>query len=300
MNPVARIAVWLFVFAFGALAAAAQEGEEREGGIIGTGIVGTVTEIGSIYVNGQHIMFDPDLVVSDSLDVVTAGDLRPGHTVAVIAQPEDEIWRATYIRQVLPLVGPVDEIEGQHMTILGTEIRAAGRIESVSVGDWIAVSGLWHDDDVRATKLSAVPEDKRQAQISGTFLGRDNQGRVVIGNTAVFGMDLLHLAPGDVVRATGVVAPGGIQALRFETGLFTQPVRIMQVEGYLSVPLPDGLYTILGSGLVAYTRRPGMISTSQKVVQCGAGGALGEVPGEALQDSETRQAAEKLNCGFRD
>ena len=78
--------------------------QEKEGGIIGTGVLGQVTALGSIYVNGLHITFSPDIVLEGAQDVK---DLLPGMTVAVSVQNDNGVWVAHSIRRVSSLVGPV-------------------------------------------------------------------------------------------------------------------------------------------------------------------------------------------------
>ncbi|SLN30207.1 hypothetical protein TRL7639_01239 [Falsiruegeria litorea R37] len=268
------------------LPALAQEDEDREGGIIGTGIVGTITELGSIIVNGQRIIFDGDMPVAGSVPEMTAKDLTPGLTVAVVATPNGDDWQARDIRQILPLVGPVTSVALDHLVVLGTKVIIGTSEHDLNTGDWVAVSGLWRGQDVAASSFARLPHTSKIARISGTFLTTDAQGRAVIGNTPITSITPTHLSTGDLVRVEGIPIGNTIQALRLETGLFDQPVSLVQIEGYYSPPQPDGLYTVLGSGLVAYTEMPEMISQTDRVVACGADGALG-VDGEPHLSAQT-------------
>lgn len=258
----------------------AQQFDDREGGIIGTGIVntgivGTVTALGSIWVNGQHVRFDPALPVEEGFGIRNATDIRPGHTVAVVAVPDGRDWRARHIRQVLPLVGPVSAVEGSQLTILGTTVRARGRIVGVKPGDWIAVSGLWRQGEIEASRLERLltPNWKR-AQVTGTYLGTDPQDGILIGRTRILGLVPRHLKPGDVVRAIGTAEADGLRVQRLEKGLFTQPVALVQAEGYVSPPRADGLYTVLGSGLLSYTDRPDAMDPAARAIACGIEGPM--------------------------
>ncbi len=297
MTALVRLVACVLSVAVAATMAFGQDTEPREGGIIGTGIVGTITELGSIFVNGQHIEFDAELTVKTPVGTLQASDLVPGHTVAVTARAGDENWYATDIRQILALIGPVESIDGSRLTILGTAVRAAGRIEGISVGDWVAVSGLWRNDEVVATLLQPVSGQVTLAQVHGTFLGRNADGLAVIGNTAISGIDPKHLQPGEVVRAFGTAEAAGLRAGRLEKGLFGPDVGVVQVQGYHSPPQPDGLYTVLGSGLVAYTDQPEMINSQQQIVQCGANGQLGTLGLPAPSTTEDLfRAATRLGC----
>ncbi|MES0811499.1 DUF5666 domain-containing protein [Roseibium sp. SCPC15] len=280
----------------GAFQAFAQDSEEREGGIVGTGIVGEIIRLGSIFVNDQKIEISDTMQVTGSVPDITAGDLKPGHTVAVVAALEDDIWNAQHIRQVLPLVGTVEAVGDQLLTILGTEVEIEDHFAQVTVGDWVAVSGFWQEGRVRASRLELLPDWQGEAQVSGTFFRASSGEPDRVGNTAISGIVPQHLSSGDLVRISGKPVPGGIEAERLETGLFDATVGIVQVEGYFSAPQPDGLYTVLGSGLVAYTDQPGMIDVSVRTLQCGANGKLGEFPTSGLTPKETEAIRAKLDC----
>lgn len=300
MRSAARLLCCLCLAMAVALPGGAQMSDDREGGIIGTGIVNTgivgiVTELGSIWVNGQHIRFDPTLPVEDGIGLGRAAEIRPGHTVAVVAAPDGQDWRARHIRQVLPLVGPVDAVDGARLEILGTTVHAGGSISGVSAGDWIAVSGLWREGEIVASRLERLPRGWTRAQVTGTYLGTDAQGGFRIGDTRILGLAPRHLQPGDVVRAFGTAEPGGLLAERLEKGLFTQPVALVQAEGYVSPPRPDGLYTVLGSGLVSYTDQPEAMDMTARAISCGAEGPM--VAGTQTGGSATLRAlAGRLGC----
>lgn len=244
------------------------EDDEKEGGIIGTGIVGTVTHLGSIHVNGQHIQIDRSQKVADAIGSLNAGDLQPGHTVAVTVRPEGDHWRASKIRQIFPLVGPVETVDETTIKVLGTRVLLDASLLRPAAGDWVAVSGLWQGKDIKASRLDLVPEALRQARIGGTYFAPDANGKLIIGNTAISGITATHLEPGDLVRAFGAPSDGGLEAVRLERHLFGDEVRLVQIEGHLSEPDPSGLYTVLGSGMIAYTEQPDMIDVQTPVILC--------------------------------
>ena len=365
-----RTIVWLFAALWLSIATAAEPDEEKEGGILGTGIVGTITGLGSIVVNGQTIKFDPGLAISDGVTAATADALAPGHTVAVVAQKEDGAWRAVSIRQVLPLVGPVTiDADGQ-LHVLGTQIVPPSGEEPPLSGDWVAVSGLWQDRQVVASRLerlasaqtariegsildqapgsplvvgdtriagivpqhaeigdvvrafgaasqggleatrletglfvppsgeepplsgdwvavSGLWQDRQvvasrlerlasaqTARIEGSILDQAPGSPLVVGDTRIAGIVPQHAEIGDVVRAFGAASQGGLEATRLETGLFLETPSVVLVEGYLSPPGPAGVYTLLGSNLIAFTQNPTMIDTRIRQFGCGRSGEL--------------------------
>lgn len=274
----------------------AQDSEEREGGIVGTGIVGVITELGSIYVNGQKIEIEDDLQVTGSVPAIEAGALKPGQTVAVVTRLEGDVWQAEYIRQVLPLVGPVEAVGDRTLTVLGTRVDLGSLTSEAAIGDWVAVSGFWKSEHVTASSIAILPQWQGPAEVSGTYFRPVSGEPDRVGQTRVFGINPQHLSSGDFVRVTGTPAPGGIEAERLETGLFDAAVGVIQVEGYFSEPKPDGLYTVLGSGLVAFTDQPGMIDAAVRTIQCGANGKLGEFPANTLSPKEIEDIRAKLDC----
>jgi hypothetical protein len=258
------------VFGVSAQWAAAQD-DDVEGGILGTGIVGTITALGSIHVNGQHIGFAPDLAIADGVAPLSATQLRTGQTVAVIAEPQGQDWQARHIRMVYPLVGPVDVAPDGGLTVMGTQVLSDQTFEA---GEWIAVSGLWQGEQVVASDIERLGDYSGPARITGTYLTRDALGQFEIGGTTLVDLPLQHIAPGAALTAFGTPTEDGLIATRVETGLFQTQVGVIQVEGYYSPPQPDGMYTVLGSGLLAYTDQPGMIDPQVPVVRCGVDAQL--------------------------
>ncbi|WP_166418846.1 DUF5666 domain-containing protein [Cochlodiniinecator piscidefendens] len=277
-------------------AAFAQDEDDREGGIIGTGIVGTITELGSIYVNEQHIFIDDALEVTGALGHLTAADLHPGHVVAVTVHPDGADWRAQSIRQLLTLVGPVEAVDDTGFTVLGTEVALGALIPPPHLGDWVAISGLWQNQIVIASRIDPVHPSYRQARISGTYFGPNEEGRNAIGGTAILGLETRHLQPGDLVRAFGQPTATGIEATRIEHRLFEDAIEVVQIEGYLSPPQPSGLYTVLGSGLVAYTDRPEMVDSVNRVILCGENGQFEMLQSTSPVPHERKQVRDRLRC----
>lgn len=285
-----------FLAGLGVISPALAQEEDREGGIIGTGIVGTITHRGSINVNGQRILIDDALDVAGAVTPMTAADLHPGHIVAVTVHPDGADWRAHQVRQILPLIGPIETVGDTSFTVLGTQVDLAAPTAMPQVGDWVAVSGLWQGRAVKASRLDIVPQAHEQARVSGTYFGADADDREVIGGTMITGIDAEHLQPGNLVRVIGQPVSGGIEATRLERNLFEETIRLVQVEGYLSPPQPSGLYTVLGSGLVAYTDQPEMIDAESRTVVCGEDGRFGPQAGAAGDAADFQPLLERLNC----
>ena len=74
------------------------------------GVFGTITALGSIYVNGLHIELPAGLVTSGLLDG-TAVPLAVGQSVAVATARAGDGLHARKVVEILPLVGPVERVE---------------------------------------------------------------------------------------------------------------------------------------------------------------------------------------------
>jgi hypothetical protein len=262
---------------------------DREGGILGTGILGTITALGSIYVNGQHIEFAPDFPVDGQGGGESASLLRPGHVGAGVAEPDGADWSASYIRQIVPLIGPVERLPDGRILVLGTEVVMEAPDQGWAHGDWVAVSGLWRGDQVLATRIDPV-ETGHIARIEATISDPQPGQGLTLGGTRLTGLRPEHIAPGDVIRAWGLATQNGLMVQELETGIFAGTPEVILAEGYFSPPRPTGRYTLLGSGIVSYTDAPEMIRPELRHWLCQAGSQV------TMQAAE--QAGEAQNPGL--
>ncbi len=248
--------------------------EEREGGIVGTGIVGTITNLGSIFVNGQQVHFADDLIVKSDMGDRPATALEIGETVAVDALFDEGEWRAAHINHYLPIIGPVTTVSDSGVVILGsrvvvtpdTQVFGTGSAAMLEVGDWIAVNGLWRDNGVVASRIDRIAP-QAQAIVVGSY--RQNaEGQNMVGGTQFSPVELNHAISGDLLTVRGQPEDGHLRAETVATGLFTATVGTVLMEGYLSQPGPHGLYTIYGSGVIAYAGEEPMTVPTQRGLYC--------------------------------
>jgi hypothetical protein len=249
--------------------------EEKEGGVIGTGIMGEITALGSIYVNGQHIRFAPDMAL-DGLE--TRADLTVGMTVAAAVQRDGADWLASAIRHVPVLRGPVTgpgEVMG--IPVSGTDLPVRGHVQ---------IDGFWTAEGVIATRLTQIAQGP--AQVSGPYDGSDR-----VAGLRFAGIAPQHLEPGQIITVSGAFEHGELQAQSLERGLFpgAQPDLVL-AQGYLSTPDPSGIYRLIGAGVVAYTDRPQMVDPGAEVLRCALHGRM-DFDRDALT-SEARNALPAL------
>lgn len=266
-----------------------EDKKPREGGILGTGIVGTITQLGSIYVNEQHIRFDPDLRVKTAFGPRKAATLVPGETVVVRAIESSGAWLAEEITLYHPLIGPLRQENGAFF-VMGTQVEAENAEilsnDGLQDGDWVSVSGLWRMNEVVASRIEEVSA-KPRATLIGSYVENDDRS-FLIGGTAVNQLTLEHVQTGDVLTVQGRPNGNSLDATNVKIGLFEKPVTHIIAQGFLSVPDRQGLYTVLGSGVVSFTDRPEQITGTEFGIFC-----------NVKEDNSERYIMTKMNdvCG---
>jgi len=256
----------------------ADEIEPSEGGIIGTGIMGTIIKLGSIYVNGQHIEFKRGLEVSSALGPRRTTNLVPGETVIVSATLQKGVWQAEHIDLYQPIIGPVTKISESGLTVMGSNITLSGdqavlgthTTAPLKIGDWIAVSGLWRDNHIVASRVERVGQQS-SAWVVGSYSLHDD-GSHYVGNTKITGISPRHAKNGDALIVKGTAIKNTIEASSIAIGLFKTTIGATIVEGYLSQPDISGLYTVLGSGMTAFVEDKEMSINSNRGIFCATPG----------------------------
>ncbi len=281
---------WLCNFTFFALivlTAAQAEDNEREGGLSGTGIVGEITSLGSIVVNGQHIALNSDLPVASALGPRLANTLAPGDIVAVAVALSETGWTATAIMQKHTLVGPVSHSSEGSFSVLGVPVTWS---EPATPGTWVAISGFWTPDGIKATRVQEI-DQRDTVSLHGSYRAASNGSKAMVGTVALNVAPLQHANEGDVIRVTGVLEGDNLVVTDIYNGLFEHPVALVLAEGYLTSVAPSGHYTVAGSGLSAYTDNQQSIMTNERISVCGFEGRL-KVP----DASEFAHQIERLGC----
>lgn len=269
------------------LTAAPAADDEREGGLSGTGIVGEITALGSIVVNGQRIALDEDLTVASALGTNSANLLAPGDIVAVAVALGETGWTATAITQKHALIGPVSDSKEGSFTVLGVPVAWSG---STTPGTWVAVSGFWTPDGINATRVQDV-EQRDTVSLHGSYRAPSDASDAMVGTVELNIAPLHHADEGDVIRVTGVLEGDNIVVTDIHNGLFEHPVALVLAEGYLTSVAPSGHYTVAGSGLSAYTENQQSIMTTERIRVCGLEGRLG-----SLDARDFAHQIESLGC----
>ncbi|MEM9579012.1 MAG: DUF5666 domain-containing protein [Pseudomonadota bacterium] len=253
----------------------------------GTGIVGEVTALGSLIVNDQRITFEADTPVSSALGQTQAERLVPGDTVAIAVEPGRTDWTAIAITQTHPLIGPVSDTAEGGFTALGVSVNWP---EPPTPGTWVAVSGFWTPEGIRATRVDLIPP-RDTISLQGSYSLGQRAGMTRVGTRVLDIEPLQHAAEGDVIRVTGTLEGGRIKVTDVHHGLFEKPVSLVLAEGYLSSVAPSGHYTVGGSGLAGYTDNLQATMDTSRIRVCGTQGQMGQI-----EPRENAEVLRRLGC----
>ena len=128
-------------------------------GLGGTGIVGVIRRFGSIFVNGEKIGYAADVPVRIDGEAVSVKALRIGHVARVVAMREANGALTTRgIDVVSEVVGPIEAVRADEITVLGQRVTSSGKENWRRVGTHVAVSGLRRTDGVIVASLGAATQ----------------------------------------------------------------------------------------------------------------------------------------------
>lgn len=224
---------------------------EVEGGIGGTGIVGVLTDFGSLIVSGNRVEIDEGTQFSDGFGAPTRNDVQIGDSLTVEAAGNPGALVARRVHVTHPLVGRISATssDGRILTVNGVPVRLPGRRDGFSVGDHVAVSGLWRGPEVIASRLSSPRSDLDL--ISGD-VSRDREG-IRIGTVSARGRGVAGLAQGSFARGIGRFDSerGLLRIDMLNNARFVGaagPLVRLSIEGYLNPTETAPGYQIAGLG----------------------------------------------------
>ncbi|MBJ7536203.1 DUF5666 domain-containing protein [Marinomonas transparens] len=132
-------------------------------GIGGTGIIGTITNFGSIWVNGLEVELNKGTQIK--VDGIASNEdaLRLGQQVKVLAEQEGDTWFAKEILIHHAVIGRIDKILDGSLVIQGMTINQdpniPGHWPTLATKDYVKVSGYFHDDKFYATDIMPTEND---------------------------------------------------------------------------------------------------------------------------------------------
>ncbi len=227
-----------------------------EGGIGGTGIVGTVTGLGSIRVNGLTVALAADTAIADVYGARDAGMLGIGQSVTVEAAGPTSALVARRVAIVYPLAGRIEAVglDGRGFRLLGVDVvlePGAPGTALVTVGRRVAVSGAWRGAGVVAARLDPL-DDRAPAVLSGTVrAGSGPSGRRLGGLALDLPGGLAEPEAGSFAALTGRPVGGRFVVESVQPGRFAGaagPLARLSVEGYLEPVTAAPGYVVSGLG----------------------------------------------------
>ncbi|MBN2866727.1 MAG: hypothetical protein JXK16_12030 [Thiotrichales bacterium] len=165
-------------------------------GFGGTGVIGTITEFGSIWVNGIEIGYGDKTQVTSDLNqtlrttATRESVLKLGQQVILETLPNDDKALTKAIHLYYPLAGKITSITENGVVINGehrvqtsekTHYDASLRLK---VGEYVAVNGYQTDKGVwQATRISANAQNREMYQPTPTKGFSDAVKKVVLETT---------------------------------------------------------------------------------------------------------------------
>lgn len=137
-------------------------------GFGGTGIIGTITEFGSIWVNGVEVEYPKNAKIHSNL--INNDSLQIGQQVMVETVIDKTLPWTKNIEIFYPLAGKIDQIYSDHIVVDGkiifiSKITKIAKGLKISVGNYVAISGYPNlDKSWNATLLSYNPAQKHFKQ----------------------------------------------------------------------------------------------------------------------------------------
>ena len=213
------------------------------------GVLGTVRGFGSVQVNGVTVAANGDFEVGSPFGPRRLDALAEGHVVEISARAQGTRLDAQRIAQLVALAGPVGAVSpnARRLSAMGVTVELAddaqvavdGGLAGLSRGDRVAVSGLWRDGGVVASRidplggrLSAGDGPAAGAVVSGVIRATDAGPR--IGPLSVARADGGDLPDDRFAVLKGSYRDGRFVAREVETGHPVLPATLdrLSVEAY--------------------------------------------------------------------
>jgi hypothetical protein len=197
---------------------------EKEGGIIGTGVIGQITGLDQFEVSGMQFEFAPDIELKG---IRALEDLRMGMTLALSTDRDGATWQIKTL---------------QHMPLLSGPVTAPGEVMGVPVNGvlpasgTVQVDGFWSETGIVTSLITEFDQDR--AQVSGIYDGRGHVGQV-----SVQGANLSDFEAGHTLTVLGQFVDGAIEAETVMRGPFmgAEPELVLLEGIFQPMPTDDSL-----------------------------------------------------------
>lgn len=223
-----------------------------EGGIGGTGIVGLLTDFGSVIVNGLRVVTDADPLVTNAFGPMELADLQRGHALTLEARAyADGHLEAARIHVAHPVIGRVGHVagDGRSGVVAGVAVRLEdGATGTLARGTQVAVSGLWQGNQVVAARIDTV--EQTQTVLAGQVTTVTPDAFVIGGRRVAMGGQTPPVA-GTYVTVVGTDRGNRLDPISITSGRFfgtAGALTQLSVEGYLQPRAGAPFFEVSGLG----------------------------------------------------
>ncbi|WP_299564737.1 hypothetical protein [uncultured Sulfitobacter sp.] len=239
-------------------------------GTLDIGIFGTVESVEPLVVAGQRIVVPAGVPVLSALG--PGRQILIGDTLAITANFDGAGLLARRMLEIFAIAGPVQNVEGERATILGSEVYLP-QGSAVASGDWIVVSGFWSGAPVIARRLRKV-EGTGLAQLTGVV--EPAGARVRIGGSVVQNAPTpVDAFGGGVWILNGDASADGLRMRLMTKGVFAGQMDVELWQGHASAPVASQTYMIHGTAIHgAFAREADMPAPGAFVSVCAVDGRV--------------------------
>lgn len=243
-------------FLFLVFACASLTGADKEGGIIGTGVVGQITGLNQFEVSGMQFELDRNIPL---VGLSSLQELEMGMTLAVRARREGDDWFATQIRRVHIAIGPItSDSEVMGIPVIG-ELPDAKRV---------SIDGFWSEDGIVATRIEVAENSKDS--LTGPIAQIQRVGELVFIND-----DNSTIGKDRILKVSGTYNDGQFVVDSADNGLFEGAMpNLLMAEGYFSEPDGNGQTRFLGTGAQSAVGNIGNQDLKTKSTRCSFNGRI--------------------------
>ena len=188
---------------------------EKEGGIGGTGIIGTITDFGSIIINGIRINYLDDQNIKTAFGIKKGSDLKIGQVVNLtVKKSGNEIFAENISTQIL-LYGKIQYINllekeliinDEKIKILENETYKKNYLQGLKIGDKVSVSGFRGNDKIYSSLIeSNVLTNKDVDTIIGGYVTSKTEENISFGGGYKFIKSIVKtnkISENDFIHAT--------------------------------------------------------------------------------------------------
>ena len=193
-----------------------------KGGIGGTGIVGTLTDFGSLIVNGLKIELDQTTKVLDIFGSTSQDRLFLGQNLTIEAATEGDNLVGKRVLINHPVIGTIEKVDASGTRAIVADVQVQlepSAIGALIEGQRVAVSGAWRGTTVVASRIDPI-DGRGPSAIAGVVEQQDGRSAASIAAVPIL-TDAGRLPdPGSFVSVIGSSTARGFVPQEVTAGRF--------------------------------------------------------------------------------